>query len=110
MKNMDILKKMKMDVPEKLIKYSKIRRRFLSIAEEKSNLFNDKYFDSFGDMDDLIENGFSKGLEIIKPVIEIAVGELVANGSYSINSEVFTKKYFSKHFEWEDDFESLLLV
>jgi len=108
MKNIDILKKMKIDVPEKLIKYSKIRRRFLTVAEEKSNSFNDKYYDLFSDMDDLVENGFSKGLEIIKPVIELAVGELVASGFYSINLESFTKKYFSKHFVWEDDFESFL--
>jgi len=96
------------EVPESLYNYSVYRQKFNKIAINKANTFYSEFYVKFKGMDDLVENGFQYGLEIIKSVIEVAVEELVKKGMYDINEEYFTNEFVPKYFLWENSFNQLL--
>lgn len=96
------------ELSEELFIYSVYKKKFEIIALEKANIFHTQFYNKFNSMDDLAENGFQYGLELIKSVIEIAVDKLVEKGMYDVNEAFFTDEFVSKHFTWEDDFNKVL--
>jgi hypothetical protein len=96
------------EVSESLFNYSIYKQKFHKLASEKANIFYTEFYNKFKDMDDLAENGFQYGLELIKSVIDVAVDELVKRGMYDVNEEYFIVQFVSKYFLWENDFNQLL--
>lgn len=107
-KTVGILTKLDIDIPNNLIQYSLLKKRFSVISKKKADYFNNQFYKLFTNMDNLASNGFQKGFEIIKSVIEVAVEELVKKGLYDINIEYFTDKYVINYFQWENDFQVIL--
>jgi adenosyl cobinamide kinase/adenosyl cobinamide phosphate guanylyltransferase len=109
MKNKEIIfSGLTITISESLLNYSSYQSKFKQIALEKKQYFNKEFYSKFNNMDELAEQGFYFGLEIIKTVIDIAVSELVNKGMYDVNDDYFIEEYVSRYFEWENGFNQIL--
>lgn len=83
--------------------YNKIRLQYESKADLGKSEFINIYKKYNKNLDDVVDNAYQQGVNIILEVVDISVNTLVESKFYNINSELFIKKYCQKSIEiWND--------
>ena len=85
--------------------YSRMRKQFAKLAEEKFEAAKSSMEEGEWDPDDFCENGDSWASEYIDAVADVAVKELVARGCYEVDRDTYIEKYLD-YGPWAKCFEA----
>ena len=89
--------------------YNTLRLQFVQEASSAAHVFGKRY-DSYGNIDNVIEHGLEDGFVIIAEIIDRVVinGVLMNLKIYDIDARRFFEEFYQRrYFHWDEDFEKV---
>ncbi|CDS53403.1 hypothetical protein [Polaromonas sp. CG9_12] len=86
--------------------YNTIRQKYQTLAEKAAQQFSDCYAVNFKNIDDVHEKCTAITMDLLHPVIEEAIKDLIIQEIYDIDITEF-EEYFSDFFTWDKDFATI---